>query len=126
MKYVPGSKVFNTLPAHSLLHWAEANYGTQKANELHEVLFRKYHSEGLNLGPADELIKASEEVGIPKEKVQEILGSGEVVTEVKKEIQAARGKCTGVPFFEFPNGKTISGGVPPEAFVSVLQECAKA
>jgi predicted DsbA family dithiol-disulfide isomerase len=126
MKYVPGSKVFNTLPAHTLLHWTQAKYGTAKANDLHEVLFRKYHSEGLNLGPNEELIKAAVEVGLPVNEVEAILNSGELAAEVKKEVQMGRKACSGVPYFQFPNGEVISGGVEPEAFVEVLQACAQA
>jgi predicted DsbA family dithiol-disulfide isomerase len=126
MKYIPGSKVFNTLPAHTLLHWTQAKYGAEKANSLHEVLFRKYHSEGLNLGPNEELLKASEEVGLPVEEVEAMLKSGELTAQVKKEVQQGRRVCSGVPFFQFPNGHVISGGVDPEEFAGALQACASA
>ena len=126
MKYVEGSKVFNTIPVHSLLHWTQEKFGTKKANELHEVLFRKYHGEGLNLGPNEELLKAAAEVGLPVAEVETMLNSGELTAEIQKEVQKSRSECSGVPYFKFPNGKTISGGVAPDAFVGVLGECAQA
>lgn len=126
MKYVPGSKVFNTLPAHSLIYWTQTKYGSKKANELHEVLFRKYHSEGLNLGPNEELLKASEEVGLPIDEVEKVLSTRYLTPEVSNEIKKSRSVCSGVPYFTFPNGKVISGGAEPDAFVGVLGECAAA
>lgn len=126
MKYVEGSKVFNTLPVHSLLHWTEQKFGAKKANELHEVVFRKYHAEGLNLGPNEELLKAAAEIGLPVEEAEAMLNSGRLTAEIQKEVQKSRRECSGVPYFKFPNGAVISGGVEPDAFVGVLAECARA
>ena len=124
MRYVEGSKVFNTFPAHHLIHWAEKEHGPKRANDLHEVLFRKYFNEGLNLGPKDELLKAVKEVGLPVEDAEKAMEAKKYADEVNKELRQSHRTCSGVPHFTFPNGHTISGGQEVDHFAAILAELA--
>eukprot|EP00759_Apiculatamorpha_spiralis_P057661 PhF_6_TR8739/c0_g3_i1/m.13749 len=103
MDYVPGSKTGNTFNAHRLLLLAETK-SLKMQNDLQEVLFRKYFTEGHSVGETNVLLDAVAEVNMmSKEEATEFLSSQQLVDEVKQLLQIpARTGVNGVPYFKFP------------------------
>lgn len=110
----------NTTKAHALLTFAKETGGAKKQNDLQEVLFRQYFTDG-KYPDVGNLADAAAEVGLSAEAAREALESGRYEEQVKREAaQASRSGVTGVPFFVV-NGKPLfSGAQPPEAFVEAL------
>jgi predicted DsbA family dithiol-disulfide isomerase len=123
--YHEGSKVFNSRPAHRLLHFARSRFGTEMQNKLQEVLFRRYFNQGVNLGPTEALVDAAQEVALPIEQVRQYLVSKEDDDVIDAALRKSRESCDGVPFFVFPSGGCISGGESISTFMSVLQKEAQ-
>lgn len=111
----------NTTVAHAAMTFALETSGPQVQNELQEVLFRHYFTDGRYPDIAN-VVDAAVEVGLPEAKMREALESKKYEASVKQEASAAsRGGVTGVPYF-FINGKpTFSGAQPPNVFLDVLR-----
>ena len=123
-KYHEGSKVFNTIHPHRLMYYVLQKKGVEAQNNLQEILFRRYFSEGQNLGPVakgGQLMEAAVEAGLDKEEIFKFLNSDECTEEVQEEMVESHSKVSGVPHFYFPaSGKETSGGQPIHAFQKLL------
>lgn len=113
------SRYPNTLAAHALLEWA-ADVAPEKQNELSEVLFRQYFTDGVYPSP-DALADAAVEVGLDREQAKAEASSQ---ANQQRAGQAARRHAeagvTGVPFF-YINGKpAFSGAQPPDQFAAAF------
>jgi predicted DsbA family dithiol-disulfide isomerase len=110
----------NTVDAHRLLHLA-ADHGLQDA--LKERLLRAYFTEGRAIGDADVLVELATEVGLPAERVREVLASGEYAADVRADQdEAAALGATGVPFFVIERRYAVSGAQPVELFEQALTQ----
>ncbi|KAH9598495.1 DSBA-like thioredoxin domain [Trypanosoma melophagium] len=120
------SHTFNTYNCHLLLtYFGERQRDYKLQSDLQEVLFRRTHQEGRNLGALSELVDAAMEVGIKREEVQSILGDRELqnfLDDVLRRIRVhpPRG-FGGVPHFTFPNGQIINGSPDVRVFAEVLR-----
>ena len=122
-QYVPGSKVFNSFNGHRLMHRAQ-KISLKLQSDLQEVFFRKYFSEGKDLGNVEELADAAQEVGMPKQQTLAYLSSQEDVEPVREKLEEVHGSgISGVPHFFFPNGEEVSGGQGVEEFAVLLSRC---
>jgi len=102
MKVVP-----NTFKAHRLLWFAETK---GKQQELAEVLFRNYFTDGLDIGNIDVLLKAAAEAGLPQSDSAAFLQADGGTSEVKTELaQGAALDIHSVPTFVI-NGKVVASG----------------
>jgi len=111
--------VWNTLPAHRVLHWA-ATQG--RAIELKRALLRAYHGEGRNPGSPDVLAELAGEVGLDGAKAREIAAGEAFTDEVRdRERQWIDMGVTGVPFVVVNDKYAIEGGQPPEVFEEALR-----
>lgn len=109
----------NTLDAHRLLHLAK-KYGKQ--NELKEVLFAAYYTEGKNVGDLDTLVKLGESVGLNGDEIRNTLQGDAYRDEVTQDqYEAQQVGARGVPFFVFNNQYAVSGAQPSEVFQQVLE-----
>jgi protein disulfide-isomerase len=122
--YHAGSKVFNSLAAHKLIALAAQEGGAAMQNDLMEVFFRKYFSEGKNLGEKNELLLGVKEVGLDAAKAAATIAADDDALDelVQEELVESHAKVTGVPFFSFPGGQVISGGESVESFKSALNK----
>ncbi|WP_160138488.1 DsbA family oxidoreductase [Chryseobacterium sp. c4a] len=110
----------NTFDAHRLIHFA-AQYG--KEEQLSHALMKGYFAEGEAMNDRAALTKIADQVGLPTDKVKEVLSSNEYADAVRKdEKAAAEHGATGVPFFIFDNRYSASGAQPPEYFTGVLTQ----
>mmetsp|Transcript_89477 Transcript_89477/g.161414 ORF Transcript_89477/g.161414 Transcript_89477/m.161414 type:complete len:107 (+) Transcript_89477:394-714(+) len=96
--------------------------GPETQNNLQEVLFRSYFTEGKYPDVAN-LVAVAAEVGLPEAAARAALEDRRYEAGVKKEAEESsrvRG-VSGVPHF-FVNGRNaFSGAQPPEAILQALR-----
>lgn len=110
----------NSYKAHRLLHLAKKN---GLGDELKELLFKAYMTEGKNVDDNDVLIALGEAAGINREVVEGVLNSDAYGQEVKDDIAMAQQiGVQGVPFFVFDNKYAVSGAQQVETFVKTLEK----
>lgn len=110
----------NTLASHTLLQYAGEHEGFAKQNELQEILFRKYFTDGI-FPDSQSLATAAEEAGLD---VQEAMAYAEDPVNqalVSQEaISASASGVNSVPYFKFNGAPAFSGAQPPELFLKVI------
>lgn len=110
----------NSLHAHRLLHLAKKHH---LSNQLEEVLFKAYLTDGKNVNDLVTLKELGLEVGLEAEAIEEVLHSNmyaDAVQEDQEEAQAIG--VSGVPFFVIDNKYTVSGAQPSEVFLKTLEK----
>ena len=113
--------ISNSLAAHRIIQLAKTkNLGDQ----MEEVFFKAYFTEGLDLNDHKTLIELASQVGLSIREVQEVLQNDDMyLKEVKENIDEAQEiGVQGVPFFVFDRKYAISGAQPVEAFVQTITE----
>ena len=110
----------NTVDAHRLLHLA-VEHDLQDA--LKERLLRAYFTEGQAIGDPAVLAAVAEEVGLPADRVREVLASQEFADDVAADqAEATALGANGVPFFVIDRRYGISGAQPAELFEQALRQ----
>lgn len=110
----------NSFNAHRLLHLAK-KYNL--ANDLEELLFKAYLTDGKNVNDFNTLVELGLEVGLEEEEIKQVLYSDAFANEVKEDIAAANSiGVQGVPFFVFDNKYAVSGAQHVETFVKTLEK----
>jgi predicted DsbA family dithiol-disulfide isomerase len=115
----------NTADAHRLLHLAAALEPTTPGlqDALKERLLSAYFVESLAVGERDVLLALATEVGLPAERVREVLGSQEFAEDVAADQrEAAELGAGGVPFFVIDRRYGVSGAQPAELFEQALKQ----
>lgn len=108
----------NTVDAHRLLHYAEAQ---SRQDETAEVLFRAYFIEGGNIADRSTLADIAARAGLDRAAAAAYLASDADRDQVlAADVEARRNGVEGVPFFIF-NGKVgVSGAHEPEALLQAM------
>lgn len=120
---VESMKGANTFNAHRLAKLAETEGKDAAASER---LLRGHFVNGEVLDNEETLLAIAEEVGVSKERAQQMLQSDEFAAEVKKDIaEAGQIGVKGVPFFVINRKYAISGAQPVEAFADALKKVAE-
>ena len=89
----------NSLHAHRLLHLAKKH---NLANDLEELLFKAYLTDGKNINDLNTLKGLGLEVGLNAQAIDAVLYSDAYTTEVQQDIKEAQSiGVQGVPFFFF-------------------------
>ena len=110
----------NSLNAHRLLHLAKKH---QLANDLEELLFKAYLTEGKNINDLETLTKLGVEVGLDIENITKVLHSDAYAVDVKKDQEEANAiGVQGVPFFVFDAKYAISGAQHATTFLQTLEK----
>lgn len=119
---VVSMKGANTFNAHRLAKLAETEGKDAAASER---LLRGHFVNGEVLDNEETLLAIAEEVGVSKERAQQMLHSDEFAEDVKKDIaEAGQIGVRGVPFFVINRKYAISGAQPVEAFADALKKVA--
>lgn len=108
----------NTVRAHALLKYFE---GKPEQNNLQEILFRQYFTDGL-YPDSTNLRAAAEEAGANSlDKVMTYVASNDAQKAVKVEAaEYSRQGVNGVPFFIFNGEPQFSGAQPVQSFKRAL------
>ncbi|MGG1664245.1 DsbA family oxidoreductase [Brevibacillus sp. NRS-1366] len=110
----------NTLDAHRLAHYANAN---GKMTEMVERLLKAFFTDSLHLGDHQVLAQLAAEIGLDREKTLAMLAGDEYTEQVQADKQkGANLGINGVPFFVFNDKYALSGAQPGEVFVNVLNK----
>ncbi|HZX02402.1 DsbA family oxidoreductase, partial [Kribbella sp.] len=121
------AKAVNTVDAHRLLHLARelAESGEVPADtqgRLKERLLKAYFTDGLPVGDHSTLTELATEVGLPAERVREVLEGTTYTDEVEADqAQALAYGANGVPFFVIDDKYGVSGAQPVEVFQEALR-----
>ncbi|MGN7812588.1 DsbA family oxidoreductase [Flavobacterium sp. 22076] len=116
--------ISNSLEAHRIIQLAKTkNLG----DEIEEIFFKAYFTEGRALNDGPTLIELAEKAGLDKNDVLEVLKSDNLyLKEVEHDIEEAQQiGVQGVPFFVFDRKYAVSGAQPVEAFVQTIKEGLK-
>jgi len=114
----------NSIKAHTLMAFAERSAGRAKQNELQEVLFRHYFTDG-RYPDEENLRAAANEVGLNDDEAMQAVADKQQQEAARQEaLQASRAGVSGVPFFIIDGKPFGSGAQPPEAFVAALTKAA--
>ena len=110
----------NSFNAHRLLHLAKKHH---LANDLEELLFKAYLTDGKNINDNNTLKELGIAVGLNADDIDEVLRSDAYANEVQQDINSAQSiGVQGVPFFVFDNKYAISGAQPTTAFLQTLEK----
>jgi predicted DsbA family dithiol-disulfide isomerase len=109
----------NTVDAHRLLHLA-ADRGRQA--EPKERLLLAYFTEGEPIGDPEALARLAIEVGLPEDRVRDVLGGDRYATDVREDERTAMALgINAVPFFVVDRRVGAAGAHPPEALGELLR-----
>jgi protein disulfide-isomerase len=110
----------NSLNAHRLLHLAKKH---QLSDEVKELLFKAYLTEGKNVNDWDTLKNIGLEAGLDITEIEPLINSDAFTAEVRQDQQQAQSiGITGVPFFVFDNKYAVSGAQPTDVFLKTLEK----
>lgn len=114
------AKIANTFDAHRLIQLAKKN---NKANEMEEILFRSYFTDGKDISDISELISLSKTVGLNPEDADKVLRGSDFGNAVRQDfIEGQQLGVQGVPFFVFNRKYAISGAQPADEFLKILEK----
>lgn len=112
----------NTILAHVLLRFALQKGGWKIQNQVSEILFRHYFTDGLYPNMTN-LTLAGKEAGLNAEEVKTYLNDEGNVQSVKKEaLRYSRSGVSGVPFFLINGEPVFSGAQPVEKFMQAFHK----
>jgi predicted DsbA family dithiol-disulfide isomerase len=109
----------NTFDAHRLYHLAvDEGMGEQ----LLDQLFSAYHADALDLSDRGVLVGLAARTGIAEPVAEQALRSGRYTGEVRTdERRAIERGVTAVPSYRIGTGPTVSGALPVQDLVRLLQ-----
>ncbi|HWG62171.1 MAG TPA: DsbA family oxidoreductase [Streptosporangiaceae bacterium] len=120
LEYTPHRVNANSFDAHRVLHLA-ATYGL--AGQLLGVLQRELFSGRANVYDPVFLVAAATGLGIPGERVEEVLAGDEFEEEVRQDEHAARRLgITGVPFAVLAGRYAIPGAASVEGYAQAIEQ----
>ena len=114
--------VANTINAHRLSHLAKSK-SKKTQNDIEELLFRAYFTEGKNVNDKDTLIKIGINGGLDQQELENLFNSHDFADKMISDIQEAGVfGITSVPFFVFNRKYAVSGAQPSSAFLDMLNK----
>jgi len=112
--------IANSFDAHRLSHLAK-KYG--KGNELEELIFKAYFTEGKDVSEIETLVDLGKNVGLDETEIRNMLASKQFKEAVQNDIiEAQQIGVRGVPFFVLDRKYAISGAQPNEVFAKTLEK----
>lgn len=94
--------------------------------DTHDRLMDAYWAEGANIGDLDVLHRLADELGLPTEDVERVLGGDEYLDHVQASTyQAVSVGATGVPAFVLDGRLLILGAQPREVFEQAFEQLAE-
>jgi len=110
----------NTLHAHRLIHWAEAE-GVQTS--LVQSLFIAYFERGRDLGDTDVLVDIAHCAGMDREAVAQMLDTDDDLEGIKERDASGRKMgLNGVPAFVVAGQHVVQGAQGPDLWTRVIRD----
>jgi len=116
--------ISNSLTSHRIIQLAKTK---KLGDEMEEIFFKAYFTEGRDLNDAETLIELAVKAGLDSNEVKELIADENLfLKDVKADISEAQEiGVQGVPFFVFDRKYAVSGAQPVEAFVNTIREVLK-
>lgn len=116
--------ISNSFTAHRIIQLAKTK---KLGDEIEEIFFKAYFTEGRDLNDGPTLIELAEKAGLERNEILDVLQSDDLfIKEVQSDINEAQQiGVQGVPFFVFDRKYAVSGAQPVEAFVQTIKEGLK-
>jgi predicted DsbA family dithiol-disulfide isomerase len=93
------------------------------SNELKELLFKAYLTEGKDVNNWNTLEEIGVSAGLPVDTIQELITSNDYIDQVRQDQKEAQDiGVTGVPFFVFDNKYAVSGAQATDVFLNTLKK----
>jgi predicted DsbA family dithiol-disulfide isomerase len=113
----------NTLDAHRLIRWAEAQ---GKAAETKQRLMDLYFTEGADLTDRAVLAQAAADVGLDGDRIRAMLAGEQDVAQIEEEARSAKeAGIDGVPCFIFGGKFAVAGAQAPEYLAEAITRAAQ-
>ena len=114
------SVMVNSQKAHQLIQFAKTK---GLGDEMEEVLFRAFFTDGKNVADLETLKELGKEAGLDEKELESAFTDDQFKYKMNQDIQEARSiGVTGVPFFVFDRKYGVSGAQPPQAFLDTLSK----
>lgn len=114
------SVMVNSQKAHQLIQFAKTK---GLGDEMEEVLFRSFFTDGKNVADLETLKELGKEAGLDEKELESAFTDDQFKYKMNQDIQEARSiGVTGVPFFVFDRKYGVSGAQPSEAFLDTLSK----
>jgi len=111
-------KTYNSRLSQELAKWAES---LGMGDRFHELMFRAYFVDGVNIAKPDELVSLAGSIGLPKDEARAVLDSRSFKQAVDADWKRSRDLgITAVPTFVVNNSKLV-GAQPYEALEQFLR-----
>ncbi|MGC5584423.1 DsbA family oxidoreductase [Ornithinimicrobium sp. W1665] len=112
----------NTHDAHRLLHLAREEGGAPLQAEAVAALMTAYHAGARDVSDHRVLREVAGEVGLPADRVDEVLAGQEFAGAVAADVEQARAYgATGVPFVVVADRYGVAGAQPVDAFADAIR-----
>ena len=113
----------NTLNAHRLIHWAEAE-AVQTA--LVQSLFIAYFEQGRDLGDTDVLVDIAHTASMDREAIAQMLDTDNDLEDIKDRDSSGRKMgLNGVPAFVVAGQHVVQGAQGPDLWTRVISDITK-
>ena len=118
-------RIYNTFDAHRLLHWADADYGSESQHKLKRAMLEAYFTQGENPSNHEVLLDTVERAGLDRARAADILSNDEFRNEVRQsqQLYLSRG-IRSVPAVIINERYLVEGGQPSEVFERALRQAA--
>lgn len=114
------AKPGNTFDVHRLIHLAKFYELGDKAKER---FLKAYFTEGQDIGDQQVLRALALEIGLPADKIDDVLENNLFADEVRFDEWDARNRgIRGVPYFVINDSATVSGAREVNEFINVLRD----
>lgn len=109
LPYGNRTHTFNSRLAQELGKWADTQEGGDK---IHDLLYRAYFVDNLNIGDVDELVKIAATAGLDENVARQVIIERQFEAEVDEDWKRSRAiGVTGVPTF-YSNEMAVVGCQP--------------
>lgn len=112
--------IANSFKAHQLIQLAKTK---GLGDEIEEVFFKAYFTDGINLDDQDQLMQLGIQVGLNPLDIKETIENETFSTAIQQDIfEAQQIGVRGVPFFVFDRKYAISGAQPIDVFLKTISQ----
>ena len=118
LPYGERTHTYNSRLAQELGAWADTVSGGEK---IHDLLYRAYFAEGVNIGDIEELVKIAVRAGLDPKQAREVMEQRTFKAAVDADWASSRAAgITGVPTFSY-NDLVVVGCQPYEFLERFVQ-----
>lgn len=109
LPYGNRTHTFNSRLAQELGKWADTQKG---GDQIHDLLYRAYFVDNVNIGDVDELVKIAAAAGLDEDAARRVIDERQFEAEVDEDWKLSRSiGVTGVPTF-YANEMAVVGCQP--------------